>query len=137
MVILLISSAVGADCSQLHRSGSGEGAGGAGMGGLWESELLFVIVIQNALVVPAALMAARRNGAGIVLILIACPLFIKWFPSRRGGGYRISRLDPTEAQHKNSLAKLCRLRRPFSESQPPRGGPRLEGILDWISRVGL
>lgn len=70
-----------------------------------------MIAIQNAPVGPAVLTAAHRNRARVHSGGLSC--FIKGFPSQqqgvqvaeRGGGYNLSQRDPTEAEHKNSLAK--------------------------------
>lgn len=85
IVILLISSVVRTDCSQLHTSDSQRP---------WESWLLFLILIQ--MYKPRQLTMAGRNGVhverGIVLILVSCPVFINWFSpfSHVGRGYFIS-----------------------------------------------
>lgn len=75
------------------------------LGCLWESELLFVIAIQNAPVVPAALTAARRNGDGAHSARLSCFHQVVSKSAAGGGGCHISQRDPTEAEYKNSLAK--------------------------------
>lgn len=96
IVILLISSVVRTDCSQLHISDSR---------GPWESWLLFLILIQ--MFRPWQLMVAGRNGVhverGIVLILVSCPVLINWFSPFFScqQGILYIQLYPTEAKHEN------------------------------------